>query len=131
MKNKILLIVLILMGLLSCSSRFGDFTVISTRNSNIKNWKRYPNRVEGVSCRWYFLFIPVKDWDLKDAIEDAIDKNVSKTGIQSEALLDVKLSFGWFTALIFTRSCIYAEGTPADSWYKTEEREKQVEKLNP
>jgi len=71
---------------------------------------------------------------LKDAIEDAIDtsnKNVSKTGIQSESLLDVKLSFGWFTALIFTRYCIYAEGTPANSWYKTEEREKQVEKQNP
>ena len=93
--------------------------------------KRFPERVEGASCRWYVLFIPVKDWDLKDAIEDAIDtsnKKVAKTGIQSEALIDVKLSFGWFTTILFTRSCIFAEGTPADSWFKTQEREDQIGK---
>lgn len=126
-----LILVLIVIFELSCSSRFGDFTVISTRNSNIKNWKRFPERVEGSSCRWYLIFIPIKDWDLKDAIEDAIDKSISKTSktvIQSEALIDVKLSFGWFTTILFTRSCIYAEGTPADSWYKTLEREEQLGK---
>jgi hypothetical protein len=128
---KYLFLIISILFELSCSSRFGDFTVISTRNSNIKNWKRFSERVEGSSCRWYVFLIRVKDWDLKDAIEDAIDtsnKKVAGTGIQSEALLDVKLSFGWFTTILFTRSCIYAEGTPADSWYKTQEREEQLGK---
>jgi hypothetical protein len=112
---KYLFLIISILFELSCSSRFGEFTVISTRNSNIKNWKRFPERVEGSSCRWYGFSIRAKDWDLKDAIEDAIDtsnKKVAETGIQSEALLDVKLSFGWFTTILFTRSCIYAEGTP-------------------
>lgn len=133
MKVKILMIAILMVFLnslnLNCSSRFGDFTVVSTRNSNVKNWQRYPSRVEGYSCRWWILFIPVKDWDLKDAIEDAVDKsnkNTSKTNIQSESLLDVKFSIVWFTTILFTRSCIYANGTPADSWYKVKERIDQI-----
>lgn len=111
----------------------GDFTVISTRNANIKNWKRAPLRVEGYSCSWWLLVFPIKSWDIKDSIEDAVDKynnnkKYKSKGLQAESLLDVKLSTGWFTLFIITRSCLYAEGTPSDSWYHTEEREDQIKK---
>lgn len=119
----------VILFLVHCSSRIGDFTVISTRNSNVKNWKRSPERVEGYSCSWWLLIFPVKKWDLKDSIEDAVDKSNALTrskGMQAESLLDVKLTTSWFTTLLVTRSCLYAEGTPSDSWYKTEEREDQI-----
>lgn len=130
-KNAIATLLIVNFFLIECSSRVGDFTVISTRNSNVKNWKRAPERVEGSSCSWWLLFIPIKKWDMKDAIEDAVDTSNNTTkpkGIQSESLLDVKLTTSWFTILLVTRSCLYAEGTPSDSWYKTEEREDQIKK---
>jgi hypothetical protein len=134
MKIKQITVVMLLivnLFLIECSTRVGDFTVISTRNSNVKNWKRAPERVEGYSCSWWLLFFPLKKWDMKDAIEDAIDTSNNATkakGIQSESLLDVKLTTSWFSILFVTRSCLYAEGTPSDSWYKTEEREDQIKK---
>jgi hypothetical protein len=116
----------------SCTSRIGDFTVISTRNSNIKNWKRSPNRIEGSSCKFWLLFIPLKwEFNIKDAVEDAIDKSNKEnasSGLKSESLLDAKISIGTYTILLATWSCLYAEGMPADSWYKTEEREEQIKK---
>ncbi len=129
--GKIILLILVLF-LESCSTRIGDFTVISTRNSNIKNWKRAPDRVEGSSCSYWLLFFKLKGWDLKDAIEDAVDtyNKQRKTNANYESLIDPKLSSSWFTILLFTRSCIYAEGTPSDSWYETTEREDQIKKGN-
>ena len=127
----LLILLLVNLLLIDCSSRVGDFTAISTRNSNVKNWKRTADRVEGYSCSWWFFFIPIKSWDMKDAIEDAVDisnKSTKSKGLQAEALLDVKLSSSWFTSIIVTRTCLYAEGVPADSWYKTEEREDQIKK---
>ncbi|HMV79721.1 MAG TPA: hypothetical protein PL048_09395 [Leptospiraceae bacterium] len=124
-KNAVIIIMFLILG---CTSRMGDFTVVSTRNSNIKNWKRHSERVEGSSCKWYLFFIKVKDWDLKDAIEDAVDKTNRSSSSKNESLLDVKLSTNWFHLILFGRSCIVAEGTPADSWYVTEEREEQIKK---
>lgn len=58
------------------------------------------------------IVLPNKKWDMKDAIEDAIDTSNNATkakGIQSESLLDVKLTTSWFSILFVTRSCLYAE----------------------
>ncbi len=124
-KNTAIIMILLILG---CTSRMGDFTVVSTRNSNIKNWKRHSQRVEGSSCKWYLFFFMVKDWDLKDAIEDAVDTANRGSKTKNESLLDVKLNNTWFTFILFSRSCIVAEGTPSDSWYQTEEREEQIKK---
>ena len=129
---KIVFLIVLLQLFISCSNRIGDFTVISTRNSNIKNWKRAPERVEGSSCSYWILFFKVKSWDIKDAIEDAVDSynKQKKTNANYESLLDPKLTASWFTILLLTRSCILAEGTPSDSWYETIEREDQIKKGN-
>ncbi len=131
--QKFTIIALLLWGFLfnHCYTRIGDFTVISTRNSNIKNWKRGNERVEGYSCSWWLFFIPLKKWNVKDAVEDAVDtynKNSQSKGFMAESLLDMKFSLGLFYFIIVNRECIYAEGVPADSWYSTQEREDQIKK---
>lgn len=137
---------------ISCTSRIGDFTALSTRNSNIKNWKRATERTEGKSCVFWVLIIPIGDRDIKDSVENAIDSHndkingrdksffsifsekkssedsSKKADIVYESLLDVKFSIHWWTVLLFSRSCLIAEGTPSDSWYQTIEREEQIKK---
>jgi hypothetical protein len=146
--------IFILFTTLSCSSRIGDFTALSTRNANIKNWKRSSERVEGKSCEFWVLIFPIGDRNIKDAVEDGIDKynnkiNGRETSISNfftslfskkedkvanpneyvfESFLDVKFSHYWWTILLLSRTCLLAEGTPADSWYSTIEREDQIKK---
>ncbi|MCX7999781.1 MAG: hypothetical protein N3A69_12665 [Leptospiraceae bacterium] len=100
----------------NCYGKIGDFTVVSTRNSNITMWERYPERVEGKSCTNLFLFIPFSFRDMKDAIEDAIDKANKRTKKRNEALLDANIYSSWWTIFIFTRMCYEAIGIPANSW---------------
>ena len=112
----ILLAVMFLLFFQSCSSKIVEFNVVSTRNSNISKWEKFPERVTGNSCTNLFLFIPFSFKDLKDAIEDAIDKSNKESKKSNEALIDVKVYSYWWTILLYSRSCYEVDGKPANSW---------------
>jgi hypothetical protein len=149
-----LFVIFCLMSFLGdCSSRVGDFTAISTRNSNIKNWKRANERVEGKSCTNWVLIFPFGGWDMKDTIEDAIDAyndkingrtrtffssksedtnraKLASNEFNAESILDAKFTRSWWTLLLISRSCLSVEGNPSDSWYNTQERTDQIKPIN-
>lgn len=114
--KKILIILLLILILQNCYSRIGEFNVVSTRNSNINNWEKFPERISGKSCTNILLFIPVSFKDIKDAIEDAIDKSNKESKKSNEALIDVKIYSFWWSVILYTRSCYEVEGKPANSW---------------
>jgi hypothetical protein len=112
-------LVLSFVTLFGCYSKVGDFTLVSTRNSNMNNWEKHvAGKVTGKSCTNIFLFIPFTFKDIKEAIEDAIDKSNEKTGsaTANEGLLDVNVYSSWWTLLLYTRSCYEVKGIPANSW---------------
>ena len=99
----------------ACVNRMTDFTLISTKNSNIQVKKL--NRVEGSNCaNLIFGFIPIGTFqpNLKEAIDNAIEKNGG-----GELLVDgVVYSKLFWIPLVFSRYCYAVEGTlasPIDS----------------
>jgi hypothetical protein len=109
MKNKFLILSVFLVLLSSCSVRLTDFTVISTKNTNVKTEKK-GNRVEGKDCsNLAFGIIPVTGTyipNLKEAIDDAIEKG------DGDILLDgVVYQKTIFIPLVFTQVCYNVEGT--------------------
>lgn len=101
---------------INCYSKIGDFSVVSTRNSNITKWEKFPQRVIGRSCTNILLFIPISVRNLKDAIDDSIDKSNKESRVSNESLLDVKIYRYWWSLILYTRSCYEVEGIPANSW---------------
>jgi hypothetical protein len=114
MKKIILLILFFLLE--NCYSKIVEFNLLSTRNSNIDRWEKFPQRVTGISCTNVLLFFPVSFKDLKDAIDNAIDKSNKESKKNNEALIDVKIYTFWWTIFLYSRSCYEVEGKPANSW---------------
>ena len=102
--------VLVLSG---CTSRLVDFTVISSKN--VEGLRFDPAgkgaRVEGSDSVWWFLFIPLGQPNLKNAIDQAIES----AGPGYDALID-GVVYGKFTWMLLTsRSGYRVEGTPVKS----------------
>jgi len=96
-------------GLTGCTTRFVDYTLLSTKNvdlSKASSFKRAPNRVAGEDVAYIIIFIPTGVPHLKTAVDRAIE---SVPG--AVALVDgvVSARNWWF---IIGENAILVEGTP-------------------
>lgn len=96
--------------LTGCTTRITDFTVISTKNVdlNSKSLKRGSERVTGEDPVYIIVFFPTGVTNLKEAIDDAIEKVPGAV-----ALVDGVVSFSdFYIPLLFGRATYIVEGTP-------------------
>jgi len=94
-----------------CTSRFVDYTIISTKNidlSKAATFQRGANRTEGIDTAHIIIFIPTGNPNLKEAIDRAIEAVPGAV-----ALLDgVVTSSFYFIPLIYGEANFAVEGTP-------------------
>jgi len=112
-KNKIILIILALTGLIvsSCSHRFLDFTLISSKNvdlSKATTFQRGEDRVEGKDMAHWIIIIPTGTVNVKEALDRAIESTPGCV-----ALLDgvIYMKF-WYIPYIYGKQSATVEGTP-------------------
>jgi len=96
-----------------CTSRLVDFTVISSKN--VEGMRFDPagkgERVEGKDEAWWFLFIPLGQPNIKEAVDRAIES----AGPGYDALID-GVVYGKYTwMLLVAKSAFKVEGTPVKS----------------
>ncbi len=103
MKIKSLLLVMIaVMTLSSCSMRLVDFTVISSKNVNLNIDRAQGVKTEGKKS--YFLGL---GWNIKDAMDIALEK----AGPEYDLLIDGVVRYGSYPFV----STITVEGTAVSS----------------
>lgn len=113
MAKKIIVAVLsiLMLGIMACSQRIVDFTIISSKNvdlSEIADFTRGQSRVEGEDVRHIIIFIPTGVPNAKEALDKAIE---SVPG--AVALLDGVIDYHWwYIPYIYGRSWYAVEGTP-------------------
>ena len=111
MKNIIILsIVLLVIG---CTQRLGDFTVMSTRNVDLNaNYVKVENNVIGQDKKSIIIIIPTGTPNIEAAIDQAL-KSVDGGAVMT----DVSLTYKWFYIPYIYGEYIYeVEG---DVWKKT------------
>lgn len=94
-----------------CSSRLVDFTIISTKNIDMaksSSFKKGKSRIEGEDKVHIIIFIPTGQADIKECIDNAIEKVPGCV-----ALLDgVLYSKSWWIPYIYGQAKFVVEGTP-------------------
>lgn len=94
----------------SCSRRYLDFTVVSTRNYDIQKGKALQKnnyRTEGRSTAHMILCFPTGYPNLKDAIDRALDKTPGAIG-----LADGVVYYKSWWAILYGQNKFVVEGTP-------------------
>ncbi|CEN53697.1 hypothetical protein [Capnocytophaga canis] len=105
-----LLLLSVLVVLTSCSHRFLDFTVISTKNIDMtksSHFTRGKSRVSGKDKVHVIVFIPTGVPNLKEAVDRAIESTPNCIG-----LLDGVVYQKYFYGIIYSQSGYVIEGTP-------------------
>lgn len=105
-----LIAVSMILGLISCTMRLTDFTVLSTKNidfTHSANFERGKSRVEGEDVAHILLFIPIGVPNMKEAVDRAIE---SVPG--AVALVDGVLSARGFWIFLYGQNVYIIEGTP-------------------
>lgn len=104
-------VLLLQLGMSSCSQRLIDFTIISSRNVPIGKHTvplhKADKRVKGVSRGAILFAIPVKRPNIKDAVDRAIDKYPGSVG-----LVDGVIRSRRWSALLFGQNSYVVVGTP-------------------
>ncbi len=104
-------VLLLQVGLSSCTHRLTDFTVISTKNVPLgkaaASLQKANQRVEGVDKAHTILFFPIGTPNMKEAIDKAIDKYPGAIGLAD----GVVKSKSW-SVLLYGQSSFIVEGTP-------------------
>jgi len=101
------LVLVVMSFVLGCTQRVTDFTVISTKNTNVVSYKEGP-RIQGKDCGYMILSIPVSSPDMKEAI----DKAIENAGPGYDALIDGVVYYTQLWAVVFWEFCYVVEGTP-------------------
>ena len=100
-----------IVGLVGCTTRLVDFTVISTKNvdlSRAASFQRGKARVEGIDKVHIIIFIPIGGPNMKEAIDRALEKVPGAI-----ALVDgVVYSYAWYIPYIYGQSMFVVEGLP-------------------
>lgn len=108
--KKIIIAVIAIFSISSCTHRLTDFTIISTKNIDLSRsgtFKRAGSRITGKDVAHIVLFIPTGIPNLKEAIDRAIESSRGAV-----ALVDgVVYSKSWF-AFLYGQSMYIVEGTP-------------------
>ena len=94
-----------------CSSKLGNFTVLSSKNVNLGDFSTVSGtggeKVRGEDTMTYVLFIPNKPMIfLKEAVDDSLDKS------NAYMLTDATLKYEWFFAVLVAQGKFVAEGHP-------------------
>ncbi|MBL8012205.1 MAG: hypothetical protein JNN05_00010 [Candidatus Omnitrophica bacterium] len=109
--SQYVLIMLLLISSVGCTTRLVDFTLISTKNVDLTraaSFERGKSRVEGKDEASIIIFIPTGVPDLKEAIDRAIE---SVPG--AVALVDGVLTrSSFYIPYIFGKDTFIVEGTP-------------------
>ena len=109
MKKNLVLLLMAVFALSSCTTRLVDFTIISTKNVDLTkgaSFERGKTRIEGEDGAYIIIFIPTGIPNMKEAIDEAIE---SVPGCV--ALLDgVLYSKAWYFIIGETKYVV--EGTP-------------------
>jgi hypothetical protein len=87
-----------------CTTRIGDFTVISTKNCAVAVEKS-GQRVEGEDSVHIILGIPTGTPNLKTAVDNAIQKG------GGDCMIDAVIEARWWTAILYGQSGIAVTGT--------------------
>ena len=92
--------------LVGCTTRLGDFSVLSTKNIDVSGVKP-GDRYSGEDCvGLLFGMVPMGDVNWKNAMDQALEKG------KGDVMVDVVLTAtGWVIPYIFGQSCIVIEGT--------------------
>lgn len=99
--------VLILCG---CTTRLGDFTVLSTKNVDVSGL-RSGDRYAGEDCiNMLFGMIPMGDVNWKNAMDQALERG--KGDVMVDLVLTQK---GWAIPYIWGQQCIEIAGTVSQS----------------
>jgi hypothetical protein len=113
--------VLILVSLIGCSTRILDFTVISSKNVNIKvKDSARGERVSGEDMAVY-VFFPLGQPQVKNAVDRAIEK----AGPGFDALLDGVIYYKYNVFILFGSFGYTVEGTPIKTSQLIVELQKQ------
>lgn len=98
----------------ACTTRLGDFTVLSTKNVDVSGLKP-GDRMEGEHCvNMLFGMIPLGQINWKEAMDDALEKG------KGDVMVDIVLTQkAWAIPYIWGQECIIIEGTVSQtSTYK-------------
>ncbi len=111
--KKLFLSLAVVAGLCSCSSRLGDFTMISTRNIDLNRIDGYKvdttQRIEGEDIGHIIIVFPTRTPNIKEAIDDAIRKGGPDCVGVSDAVID---DYWWWVPYIYGRSGVTVKGYP-------------------
>ena len=89
-----------------CSARITEFTIISTKNVDIKGKRGV--RTKGDDCIHIILGFPVGVPNLKNAI----DRTIEGAGPGFDSLEDGVIGSSNWSAILYGQMCYWVEGTP-------------------
>lgn len=96
--------------LTGCTTRLGDFTVVSSKNVDVSGLKP-GDRQTGEDCvNLLFGMIPIGEVDWKNAMDQALERG--KGDVMVDAVLTAK---AWVIPYIFGQTCMEITGTIAQS----------------
>ena len=97
-----------------CSTRVIDFTVISSKNTNVQG-KSYGQRVEGKDCAGLLLgLIPVTG-RFQPNMKEAVDRAIEAAGPGYDALIDGVVDNKILVLVVYNENCFVVEGTPINT----------------
>jgi hypothetical protein len=108
--KKVIGLLAISVALSGCAHRIGDFTVASTKNMDIKDSLHkvdYDTRVKGQDVSHQILFFQVGQPNMKEAMDNAIEKTPGAVGLSNVTVKQV----GW-SALLYGQTYFEIEGNP-------------------
>ncbi len=106
-----LFIIFLTIVMTGCVQRIGDFTVASTKNMDIKRTLHRVDeseRLTGIDKKHIILFIPTGQPNMKEAMDNAIEKRTGAVGLSN---VTVKHSL-WWIPYIYGQSYFEIEGNP-------------------
>lgn len=86
-----------------CTTRLGDFTVLSTRNVDVSGLKP-GDRFSGEDCINHVLLIPLGSLNYKNAMDRALEKG------KGDVMVDIVLTSSAWSILLFGQTCVVVEG---------------------
>ncbi|MFI3278342.1 MAG: hypothetical protein SNH13_00575 [Rikenellaceae bacterium] len=94
----------------SCTHRIVDFTIISTKNvpiDGVSTLKSGEIKVKGQDAKYMFLTIPLGTPDLKEAVDDAIEKAPGAVALSNGVVYT-----SWWYAILTGCTKYVVVGTP-------------------
>lgn len=110
---KLFLISSVVLLAASCSHRLADLTIASTKNMDLKHMAgyttNYNTRTKGEDKKHIIIIFPTGEPNMKEAIDDAIEKNGPSCVGLSNVTLEQK---SWYIPWIYGQISFVAEGDP-------------------